>query len=168
MKSLKVVVTYSLSTYILFITLGLKDLQAQKLLFTQPEKLPNTINGSTDVDFPMFAPDGSFLFFSRTGDARNTGGLEAGSDIWFTKFDSANNAWSEAKNDLGLLNNELENAVVGIRADAKRIYLYNSYIPANPSRVSICYSDQVDGTWSKPALLNIGKIDVGLALMDFL
>lgn len=146
---------------ILLFTSVLNFAGAQQLLFTEPQLLPTSINGQTDVDFPMFAPDGSKLFFSRTGDERNTGGKEAGGDIWFTSI-VANGQWAEAVNTFSSLNNDQENAVVGINTTATRIYLYNSYLKASPSKISICYSDFVNGSWTNPKLLNIGNIEVGL------
>jgi outer membrane protein OmpA-like peptidoglycan-associated protein len=136
-------------------------LYSQQLLFTEPKLLPVAINGESDVDFPMFAPDGTKLFFSRSGSEQNAGGKEAGGDIWFTSLDTDGN-WKQAINAIEGLNNDQENAVVGINESATRIYLYNSYLKANPSRISICYSDWINGAWSSPKLLNIGTIEVGL------
>jgi outer membrane protein OmpA-like peptidoglycan-associated protein len=136
-------------------------MQAQKLLFTEPKLLPESINSGSDVDFPAFAPNGSFIFFSRSNDSLNTGGGEDPNDIWFSTFDKEKGTWSKAINSFSTLNNAFENAVVGISANARRLYLHNTYVPANPSKVSLCYTDNLDTAWSEPKLLEIGSIKVG-------
>lgn len=141
--------------------IGCNAIQAQKLLFTEPKLLPESINSGSDADFPMFAPDGSFIFFSRSNDSLNKGGLEDINDIWFSYYNKNNDSWNKAFNSFPTLNNAFENAVVGISSNAKRLYLHNTYLPANPSKVSICYSDYLDTGWSQPSLLEVGSVKVG-------
>lgn len=146
----------------LFTLLLLTSLSAlsQKVLFTEPKKLPSTVNTNTEESFPVISPDGNKIFFSRSDYEKNIGGAAAGSDIWMSQRDASGN-WVEATNQLGPINNEFVNAALGISKDGETIYLFNTYHKTNTKKVSLCSSKLTNGKWSEPQLLKIGDIPVG-------
>ena len=88
------------------------------------KKLPGSINTASEESLPIFTPDSSKLYFMRTFDARNKGGLND-QDIWVSFRDDAG-GYSEGK-QVTELNSKFNNAVVGISRDGKTVYLLNTY-----------------------------------------
>ena len=84
--------------------------QQSELIWSDPVKLPGTINSSGEEALLVFSRDSSTLFFVRQFWDENTGGNED-QDIWFSKR-NAKGEYEQAKNLKGL-NNKDFNAVVG-------------------------------------------------------
>jgi hypothetical protein len=109
------------------------------------------VNSDAEEALPLLAPDGKTLFFSRFLHEKNVGGRYSGLDIWQSQFDG--NKWSKADNQTLPINNKNNNAVVGISADGKILYLLN----ASPSRHinGIYFSKKIKGNWTTPELIPI-------------
>lgn len=109
---------------ILFLV-SLGPVSAQVMEFTEPIPL-NNLNSEAEELSPLISPDGKTLYFVRGFHKDNAGGEFAGMDIWISQKDSLGR-WQEPYNNIRRWNNYENNAVIGIRADNKVIYLLNSY-----------------------------------------
>lgn len=97
--------------------------------FTDAVKLKEAINTESEESQPLYDAQNQKLYFVRTFDKQNTGGKLAGQDIWMASGEKEN--WKTAVNTFPKLNNENNNAVVGVSADGKRLYLLNQYAGKN-------------------------------------
>lgn len=88
----------------------------------QFSKLSTNINSATEELAPVFSFGGDTLFFVRNHHPDNFGNQ----DIWYS-VRQADGLWGKAKNIGTPLNNESENAVNGISADGKTLFLSNIY-----------------------------------------
>lgn len=116
------------------------------------DKLDTAINSSSEEGFPMLSPDGK-LYFVRTLHPQNVGGDRAGQDIWFCE--PSTNGWSEPSNNLGNLNNQYNNGIVGFADDGMRVYLHSTYSNKIDYQLGISYSIYKNGEWLKPKRLNL-------------
>ena len=98
----------------LFICFSLQ-IMAQIYDFTDPIRLPGQLNSSAEETNPVLAPDGQTLYFVRTLDIKNVGGIYD-QDIWMSRLDLG--AWGSAKPIGGLLNNKFNNALVAVIKDS--------------------------------------------------
>lgn len=117
---------------------------AQALEFAAPVLFDVVNSGSEDI-FPQLSPDGKTLYFARAFHAENIGGATAGTDIWISKVD-AGGRWADPVNAGSLLNTEENNAVVGVNADGKTVYLLNTYKGLG----GVAFSRNMNGEWLKP------------------
>ena len=125
----------------------------QDLQFDSFNKLPASINTGCDEIMPLVSPDGSTLYFARVACNINNGGAEAGSDIWISEYNKQTKEWSRPKNGGDVLNDHNNNAVVGMSADGKTIYLVNT---SPGKRIKGVYlSKNMNGKWSTPELESI-------------
>lgn len=130
------------------------DLHAQKLYFEESKLLSDTLNSNAEESLPIYSEQDSTLFFVRTLFAENTGGLLSGQDIWYTKKDTAGQ-WTTPKNDLINLNNEGNNAVVGISSSGQTLYLLNDYGTENAQQAGLSLSFNREQSWRTPAKITI-------------
>ncbi len=96
--------------------------------FTSPLRIGTTINSSADESNPVISSDGNTLYFVRTFDIKNTGGIYD-QDIWYCK--KSKNGWGPSI-PLKALNNKLNNAVIAETIEEsdstrKSLYLISSY-----------------------------------------
>ncbi|MBL4651557.1 MAG: PD40 domain-containing protein, partial [Flavobacteriales bacterium] len=77
------------------------------------DKLPETINSTSDELSPVLSPDGQSMFFVRSLHPDNMGGSTLGQDVWESKIDENGN-WSEAENLGAPINNKDYNGISGI------------------------------------------------------
>ena len=140
------------------LTLGLvSGLIAQefpKLEFSTPQSLEGKVNSSAEETYPLVAPDKS-MFFVRSFDSRNVGGKFTGHDIWQAKGSESPASFSAPSNSIGSLNNQGNNAVVGISTDGNRLFLMNSYEVENSKKIGISFSDRTENGWEAPKSLDI-------------
>jgi hypothetical protein len=123
---------------------------AQDLQFESFNKLPASINTSCDEIIPMTSPDGKTLYFARVACTSNDGGADAGSDIWISDYSKQTREWGRPKNAGDVLNDRGNNAVVGMSADGKSVYLVNT-VPARRIK-GVYVSKKMGGKWSPPEL----------------
>ena len=128
--------------------------QQSELIWSDPVKLPTTINSTGEEALLVFSRDSSTLFFVRQFWDENTGGNED-QDIWFSKRNTKGE-YEPAKNLKGL-NNKDFNAVVGVSIDGNTIYLYNAYVKKkNQLDRGIAVSKKkANGTYTDPVKLEI-------------
>jgi OmpA-OmpF porin, OOP family len=149
-------VTRIFSTGILSLSLlsGLSAQEFPKLEFSTPQALEGKVNSSAEETYPLVAPDKS-MFFVRSFDSRNVGGKFTGHDIWQAKGSDSPTSFSSPSNSIGSLNNQGNNAVVGISSDGNRLYLMNSYEVENSKKIGISFSDRTENGWEAPKNLDI-------------
>jgi OmpA-OmpF porin, OOP family len=125
------------------------ELTAQKLYFARSVPLSDTLNSDSEESLPFYSPQDSTLFFVRTLHPQNTGGTLSGQDIWYSKRDTAGN-WTKPTNDIPNLNNEGNNAVVGLSESGNTIYLLNDYSEGNQQQPGLSLSFSRDNNWRLP------------------
>lgn len=118
---------------------------AQILKFEEVKKLPSSINSETEESMPLISSDGKTMYFVRSFHKDNKGGKFAGQDIWSSQKDDS--VWSKASNQLGVLNNKKNNAVIGLNDDNQTIYLLDSY---GGTVHGIAFSRLINEKWTKP------------------
>ena len=140
------------------ITFGLfKVSKGQFIEFEEPKRLFTSDTAAVDEIMPMLTIDGNTMYFVRAFHPKNTGGIWGGHDIWYCLKDDKGQ-WSEPKNMGSPLNNNRENAVVGISRNGRTLYLLNEYLSKNKMKSGISYSNLVDGKWSQPVSIEIPKL----------
>ncbi|MFY0625106.1 MAG: OmpA family protein [Reichenbachiella sp.] len=83
----------------------------QLKVYSEHIALDSLINTSGHESNIMIDPDGNRLFFSRSGDARNSGGQKDKGDIWVSEL-SSEGQWTTPYN-VSALNDDGENIVIG-------------------------------------------------------
>lgn len=129
--------------------------QSQKLAAGTAVKLDTMVNSGYEEIMPILSPDRQKLYFVRSLSPANTGGKDAGQDVWVSTL-GADGKWGRATN-LGMpINNEANNAICGISADGNTIYLTNIYERKKRMEPGISMSKKgADGAWSVPVPLKI-------------
>lgn len=115
---------WNLTVTVVLILLSAATTTAQRyrpLYEVQP--LSGGINSMAEESKPIWF--GDTLFFGRLFHEQNEGGFGA-ADIWFA-VRNEDGTWTEPSNDLGNLNDEFNNALVGVNASGSIYYLLNSY-----------------------------------------
>ena len=129
---------------------------AQSWLFGTPERLGGTINvEESEESIPVFSEDSATLYFVRTFDENNKGGLYD-QDVWYATRDDNGN-FSESKNLKGI-NNKLNNAIVGLGGKSGSMYLLNAYEGNKDTIKGIASSERNGSGWSKPEKVNIPSL----------
>lgn len=118
----------------------------------------DSVNSAYDEQNPRLTPDGSRLYFTRSGHPDNVGGTIDRGDIWYSDLKS-DSTWSEAQNAGKVINHPGLNGVVGFSTDGNTIYLLNYFVAGGfaGGTVSngISKSKRVGGEWTKPEKLKI-------------
>ncbi|MEO1054063.1 MAG: OmpA family protein [Bacteroidota bacterium] len=145
-------------SYVLVFLIGMLVLNyngfSQELNFAEPQLLGPEINTSAEESMPLLSRDGKTLFFVRTFFDENIGGISGGQDIWFSNR-LRSGVWGKATNAISELNNDENNAVVGISEDNGRLYLINSYTPHKKRVEGVSFSDYDGAKWSFPVELGV-------------
>ena len=155
----------------LFLSLSFAQAQNPELFFTDPVKMPKTVNSTAEEDFPLMSHDGTKIFFNRTFHPHNKGGAWAGQDIWFSSKDP-DGGWLPAKNSFPMavedyINDEYNNVVVGISGNGDTLYLLNHYHHHrkhhfhhhSQTEAGISYTVFQDTAWSPPIDMSFPKLD---------
>lgn len=127
---------------------------SQEWEFGPVQKLSSAINSEVEESFPLLSPDGKTLYFTRFMHSENAGGKFAGPDIWVSKFNGT--GWSKAINATAL-NNKNNNAIIGVNADGKVLYLLNA--SSSKELKTISFSRMMNGNFTKPELIPIDGLD---------
>jgi outer membrane protein OmpA-like peptidoglycan-associated protein len=106
----------------------------------------NVNKKGTDELNPRFSSDGKRIYFSRSNYSDNTGGKDAGQDIWYSEK-NASGEWSPALNLGKPLNTVENNSIGGFNAANNKVYLSNIY---GNAKQGISVSEYNDGKFSKP------------------
>ncbi len=129
-------------------------LRAQNYTFGEPKKLDGNVNSPAEESLPLVSTNGDKLYFVRTLHELNTGGKLSGQDIWMSNR-IGENSWSVPTNLFPRLNNQRNNAVIGLSADEFSIYLINAYNPNTEILHGISKSLWINHEWSKPEEIKI-------------
>lgn len=144
------------SLFILTTAFGSAQVQFR---FSSVEKLSPTINGIYEENSPVFDQINQRLYFSRTLHPDNKGGASTGQDLWYS--DLQGNAWGEPTNDLGKLNNYLNNATVGISKDGQRMYMLGTYIKKIDLQSGFSMTSmEEDGDWPRPSVMDLPRLNI--------
>lgn len=138
----------------------------QSLQFGDLEKLPENINSPSEESMPILSPDGKTLFFVRTFFEGNHGGRLSGQDIWYVQKSEYGN-WGIPSNNLFYLNNDRNNAVIGISQTGDTLYLLDSYNTTGTNINGISYSIKDGTTWKEPKKINLKGIEAINAFVGF-
>lgn len=136
------------------VLLASKELPAQRLYFEEAAPLSDTLNSEAEESLPIYSSRDSTLFFVRTLYPQNTGGVLSGQDIWYARKDGAGK-WTKPNNDLPNLNNEGNNAIVGISESGNSIYLLNDYTENKEQMPGLSLSFSLNDSWRAPNSINI-------------
>ena len=123
-------------------------------------KLDTIVNSGSEEIMPLMAPDRKTLYFVRSLSPKNTGGKDAGQDVWMAEMES--NGLYKMPVNLGLpIDNEANNAVCGISPDGNTLYLTNVYIK-NGKRMEpgVSFSKREGAGWSAPQALVIQGLTI--------
>jgi outer membrane protein OmpA-like peptidoglycan-associated protein len=144
--------------YILFLLslLGL-DAMAQQGYneMATPKRLGAFINTSAEESLPLLSADGKDLYFFRTFEEYNYGGVND-QDIWVCSKNEKGN-WEEAYN-VQELNNRDHNAVVALGQDGNSMYVLFSNGIKNENKGLGKSTKSASGLWSKPVKIEIPEL----------
>jgi outer membrane protein OmpA-like peptidoglycan-associated protein len=129
-----------------FFLLSLHSARAQSL---------GALNSSADELAPVFSPGGDSLFFVRESPTER----RRGQDAWYS-VRQADGSWGTPVRLPPPINNDQDNAVAGVSADGRTLYLTNVYRGRRMRPgVSVSHFDARRGTWSKPTALPVPGLD---------
>lgn len=129
--------------------------------FSKAERIPGLVNSSAEESNPVLSFDGKYLYFVRTFDTKNLGGIYD-QDIWYSLLNNGN--WITPK-PLASLNNKLHNAVISTHLLQKdsltRLYLLSSYSQQDARKgISIAERTNGDSVWTLKGKLPIPSLDI--------
>lgn len=110
----------------------------------------SSINSPYEELKPAFAPTGNILYFSRVFNPYNTNGVYDPEDIWYSKYDSLDESWSEPIRMPGFLNNAGPNFINNVSITGDTLILGNQYFRNGKMRAGLSYTANVNGQWSFP------------------
>lgn len=139
---------------------------AQNYTFGPATKLNENVNSPSEESMPVISSDGKILFFVRTFYRENTGGKLSGQDIWMSKKNETGE-WGPATNKFINLNNQRNNAVIGISEDGLSLYLLSSYRPNTTKINGISKSIYIGDEWSKPYDIKINGLESDNSFIGF-
>lgn len=126
---------------------------AQPMQFEAPLMLNRRVNSPAEESLPILSADGNTLYFVRMLHPRNKGGKFKGQDIWYCKKDTIKGGWKTAKN-YGVLNQEMNEAVVGIYGSGDTICIQRSVLVGNEI-VPRLYIGHTSGLNMKPLSIEL-------------
>ncbi|WP_229215971.1 OmpA family protein [Dyadobacter frigoris] len=120
------------------------------------ENLGKAINSKGQEINPIISADGRTLYFTRADYDGNTGSPSK-QDAWVSTLDKNNN-WTEAVNLGPPVNTSGDNAIIGVSADGKTIYLINVYLPGGGLVYGLSKSFYTKNGWSFPKEIKIQNL----------
>ena len=125
---------------------------------TEPKRLEKVINSSAEETSPVLSKDGNELYFVRTFDENNIGGVND-QDIWKTTKNKEGK-WTEAEN-VEELNNAEHNGLFALNEANNTAYLLNSYGGKKDKLKGVSTAVlNNDNSWKKPEKLFINGLEV--------
>ncbi|SEI62938.1 WD40-like Beta Propeller Repeat [Dyadobacter koreensis] len=120
------------------------------------ENLGKAINSKGQEINPIISADGRTLYFTRAEHEGNIGSPSK-QDAWVSTLDKNNN-WTEAVNLGPPVNNNGDNAIIGVSADGKNLYLINVYLPGGGLVYGLSKSTNTKNGWSFPKAIKIENL----------
>lgn len=141
---------YIFFLFLTIIQLDFKVAQSQRLT----ENSFKNINSGMDELNPVVSPDGRTMYFTIAKHPQNIGGKRDEGDIWQSVL--IGDSWSAPIHLGPVLNNKNYNAVAGISADGKRMYLFGHYNKGGEvTSQGISVSTNNGSGWSVPQNITI-------------
>jgi hypothetical protein len=125
--------------------------------FDDIHKIFGDVNTEAEESIPVFSKDSSALYFVRTFDKRNIGGIND-QDIWVS-FKQKDNSFKGQKN-VEQLNNKFHNAIIGVSENGKTFYLLNAYDGKRDLIKGISKVSKNGDSWGKPEKIEIPNLDI--------
>lgn len=102
--------------------------------FSEPQKLPASVNSADhEESYPIVSPDGKKLYFVRTFGSDEGDNVKGDQNVFTSTLKGGK--WEEATDNVGEINNQFNNAVVGVSKDGERLYVLNQH-PTNKRRTA--------------------------------
>ena len=117
-------------------------------------KLGASVNSDGIEKAPVISPDGKELYFLRSNHPQNIGADDL-DDIWLSYLQS-NGTWSRAINVGAPLNNQHDNAVVGVAPSGEILFLVDRYKKSDKDGLAI--ASRKNRSWTQPQSLEIDSI----------
>lgn len=121
------------------------------------EALDKNVNSDYTELNPLLSPDGKTMYFSRKNHPENVGGADDKEDIWYSELGS-DGKWTLARNMGPQFNTpgpNFVNAVSTTPDGGTVLVLGNKYLPNGKLVSGVSLSNQVGGSWSPPAPVEI-------------
>ncbi len=118
------------------------------------QSLDTALNSKYFEGNPILSPDGSRIYFTRSGHPENIGGRSDMGDVWFAaRFE--NGSWGPAQNLGGPVNTEDKNAVIGLLDQGRAMLLTYQYTNEGKPDKGFSISVKDRQVWSKPRNIDI-------------
>ena len=144
---------YKFTFILLFFLVNTSVGYSQILKFGDAEKLSDSINSASEESMPLMSNDGERFYFVRSFHEQNNGGRLGAQDIWMSQKNEF--GWSLATNQLGVLNNKKNNALVGLAEDDQIMFLINSY---SGKVHGVAFTELSKNKWNTPEKIQIKGI----------
>ncbi|MGA0558152.1 OmpA family protein [Larkinella sp. VNQ87] len=112
------------------------------------ENIGSKVNSPGQEVAPLISPDGKTLYFTRGQHNGNTGDPKS-QDVWYSLL-QPNGEWGPAINMGAPINNASDNAISGMSADGRTVYLINVYKPDGSVAYGLSKSTLGKNGWSFP------------------
>lgn len=143
--------------YILCVSLTSSFLNAQYFELSTPKRLGTGINSSAEESAPVLSPDGKEMYFVRTFDEYNVGGIND-QDIWVSTKNEKG-VWQEANNSTEL-NTREHNGLTSFSEDGTKVYvLFSNGIKSENKGIGLSVKNAT-GVWGKPTKIEIPSFTV--------
>lgn len=153
-------------TFSLFIFSTFTTVDAQNFSFGKPIRLGTNINSEAEESMPIYNEADQRLYFVRTFHEYNNGGKLSGQDIWYSEM-LPGYYWNPAKNDVGKLNNNRNNAIVGTNGSTHTYYLIDAYSANQTKLMGIAEVKRGNTQWTDPKSIKIPGIEVNNNFVGF-
>lgn len=118
------------------------------------QSLDNALNSKSFEENPIFSPDGSGLYFTRSGHAGNVGGITDKGDVWYVaRFEDG--SWGPAQNLGTPLNSTDKNTVIGFLDGGRAMLLTQQNSDGNRPDQGFAISIKEGELWSKPRTISV-------------
>lgn len=131
--------------------------------YDQPAVPFEVFNDGSENFNPIVGDNGTFLWFTRTGHAENTGGVWD-QDIWFSHFDDG--TWSEPSNKFEGLNSKKNDLIIG-QSENNTIYLLRYNQTKVSDLTSIEAYKKVGDTYKHDHYLSLPQINISGSYFGF-
>lgn len=131
--------------------------QAQFWKTSEVRRISGTVNTGAEESIPVFSADMKSLYFVRSMDVTNLGGIND-QDIWYSTLD-VNGAYGECVR-VKELSNKFNNSIVGLNKAGTKMYVLNAYEGKKDMEKGISVSTGSADLWSTPEKVEIPGLDI--------
>jgi outer membrane protein OmpA-like peptidoglycan-associated protein len=139
--------------------------QQGKPLFGDPVKV-DELNSKAEESMPLPFSKNDDIYFVRTYIEGTLKQRRKGQDVWVASKSEGH--WSQPSNAFEKVNDDANNAIVGVSKEGKRVYIFNSIQTHKKLAQGLAYKDLLeDGKWSSEVKMNIPGLEIGEGLYSF-